>query len=95
MPRFQTQPTPNPNSLKITHDGVPFIEEGMESFTSAAEAAGHPLGRRLFAIDGVAGVFVLPQFLTLTKAPDARWDRLLPEAESALGDYFAERGEKG
>lgn len=91
MPRFQTQPTPNPNSLKITYDDVPFIENGMESFTSAAEAADHPLGRRLFAIDGVAGVFVLPQFLTLTKTPDARWNQILPKAETALGDYFAER----
>ena len=91
MPRFQTQPTPNPNSLKITYDGVPFIEEGMESFNSAAEAAGHPLGRRLFDIDGVAGVFILPQFLTLSKAPDAGWNGILSQAETALDDYFAER----
>ncbi|MGI9174426.1 MAG: NifU N-terminal domain-containing protein [Rhodothermales bacterium] len=91
MPRFQTQPTPNPNSLKITSDGLLFIEEGMESFGSAAEAAEHPLGRRLFAIEGIANVFVLPAFLTLTKTPDTDWSEILPAAEETLSAYFAER----
>lgn len=92
MPRFQTQPTPNPNSLKITSDGPPFIENGMESFNSSEEAADHPLGRRLFAVSGVAGVFILPQFLTLTKTPDASWNQILPAAEVALGEHFAQQG---
>ena len=91
MPRFQTQPTPNPNSLKITSDGSLFIEKGMESFNSAAEAAEHPLGSRLFAIDGIANVFVLPAFLTLTKTPDTDWDAILPAAKDVLSAYFNER----
>ena len=84
MGKIRTHPTPNPNSLKITRDGAPFIEAGLESFASAAEAAGHPLGEPLFAIDGVANVFILPDFLTITKAPSARWDDILPSAKAVL-----------
>lgn len=88
MPRFLTHPTPNPNSLKITTDAGRFIEGGMEAFSSAKEADGHPLGSRLFALTGVANVFIMPEFLTITKTPAADWDRLLPSVQSMLDDYF-------
>lgn len=83
MTRIQTQPTPNPNSLKITRE-EPFLEGGMESFASAEEAAGHPLGEPLFDIDGVTNVFILPDFLTITKRADIRWDDILPAARQVL-----------
>jgi len=88
MRRFDTQPTPNPNSVKITTDGESFLSGGMESFSSADQAAGHPLGRRLFEVPGIVNVFVLPQFLTVTKAPEADWDAVMSGVESALEAYF-------
>jgi hypothetical protein len=89
MPRFNTEPTPNPNSLKITTDAGAFIAGGMESFASAAEAAHHPLGSRIFAISGVVNVFILPQFLTVTKTPEASWKQLLPDLKAALEAHFS------
>ena len=84
---FQTQPTPNPNSLKIVRaDGGPMLASGMVSATSFAEAATHPLAAALFAVDGVTGVFALPDFVTVTKRPDAVWNALLPGVEAALRD---------
>ena len=56
----------------------------MRSFTSLAEAAADPLGIALFAVPGVAGVFVLPAFLTVTKTPEASWEAVLPGVEAAL-----------
>jgi hypothetical protein len=91
MSEYRFQPTPNPNSIKITHAGAPFLEGGMESFGSADQAAGHALGRRLFAVPGVANVFALPQFVTVTKDPAADWDDILPAVEAALDDYFVEK----
>lgn len=91
MPTFQAQPTPNPNSIKLTTDAGPFIEHGMESFGSPAEADAHPLGRRLFAIDGVINVFVLPDFLTVTKDPGTNWNAVLPRVEQTLAGWFEER----
>lgn len=90
MPRYRTQPTPNPNSLKITSAGRRFIEDGLESFNTASDAEGHPLGHRLFNVTGVANVFIVPQFLTITKHPAADWDEVLTGVEAALDQYFAE-----
>jgi hypothetical protein len=87
--QFDTQPTPNPNSVKITVDGRTFIDAGMESFSSAAQAGDHPLGSRLFAVDGIVNVFVMPQFLTVTKDSGADWNAVMPAVESALREYFA------
>lgn len=87
---FTAQPTPNPNSLKLTRsDGGRFLEGGMVSCTRIEQAAEHPLAALLFSIPGVAGLFVLPDFLTVTREPGASWDTLLPEVESALADYLA------
>lgn len=65
----------------------------MESFATPEDAAEHPLGSRLFAIAGVANIFILPQFLTVTKHPAADWDELLPLLESNLESYLEEREE--
>ncbi|MEM1269868.1 MAG: NifU N-terminal domain-containing protein [Bacteroidota bacterium] len=73
MPIIDAEPTPNPNSLKFTTDGPPFVESGLFAFRSAQEAVEHPLGSRLFAVDGVADVLIMPAFLTVTKRPDAAW----------------------
>jgi Scaffold protein Nfu/NifU N terminal len=86
MGKITTHPTPNPDSLKITRTEGGFIESGMESFGSATEASGHALGEPLFAIEGVANVFILPAFLTITKTPEARWDPLLKQARAILED---------
>jgi hypothetical protein len=86
MPRVDTSPTPNPNSLKFTLREGTFIESGMESFNAPVEAEGHPLGKRLFEIEGVANVFILPQFLTITKVETARWNDVIPEVERVVGD---------
>ncbi len=84
MPQLDVSPTPNPNSLKCTLRKGAFIPEGMESFRSAEEADGHALGERLFRIEGVTDVFIMPQFLTITKNPGADWDDVLPAVKRAV-----------
>ena len=92
MPRFSTHPTPNPNSLKFTvDDDASFIEEGMESFNTAQEAAEDPIGQRLFAVQGVENVFIMPEFVTVSKHPAADWNALEPQLRQALSDYFEDR----
>lgn len=88
MVQFQSHPTPNPNSLKFTTDGGPFLDQGMESFASIDEAQGHPLGKALFAHAGVINVFILPDFLTVTKDDSVDWDSLYPQVEATLRKHF-------
>ncbi len=91
MSTFQIHLTPNPNSFKITTKHGAFIDEGMLSFARAEEATGHPLGAALFAIEGVANVFLLPQFLTVTIQPGADSDAILSAVVSVLERYFQTR----
>lgn len=53
-----------------------------------AECGDHTLGRALFAVDGVRNVFLLPQFATITKSPDADWDTLLPKVQSVFDEHL-------
>ncbi len=90
MPAFDAQPTPNPDSLKITRAAGPFIDDGLRAFASAEEARGDALGEQLFSVTGVDNVFITPQFVTVTKAKGAAWERLLPKIKHVLGDFYAE-----
>lgn len=93
MPSIRSQATPNPNSLKLTtDDDTPFIEEGLESFSTAQEAAGHPLGHALFSVQGVENVFIMPAFVTVTKHPASDWSTLLPQLRDAIEGYFERQG---
>ena len=94
MPTITTHPTPNPNSIKLTTDAGGFVEDGMLSFNSKQEAGDHPIGKKLFQVTGVASVFVMPAFLTVTKHPAASWDELLPTVTHILEEHLAANGEQ-
>lgn len=87
---FETHRTPNPNSLKVTTRRRPFIESGMESYRSVEAAAAHPLAGSLFEISGVADVFLVPAFLTVTKSPSVEWDVVWPEIEHRIARFLAD-----
>lgn len=89
MSTLSIHATPNPNSLKFTVEGSLIIPSGMLAFSSREEASSHDLGRALFDLDGVTNVFVLPQFLTITKSPATDWDGLVEDIERIISGYVA------
>lgn len=74
--RFQN--TPNPNAGKFTADRRIVEGKASKSYYSAAQAAADPLGAALFRLDGVASLFLVDDFVTVTKQPAASWDALAP-----------------
>lgn len=85
---IQTEQTPNPASLKFL-PGCEVMVTGTAEFTDAATAAAQsPLAERLFAINGVAGVFLGHDFITVTKSADAEWDALKPSVLGAVMEHF-------
>ncbi len=90
MPAVDVDATPNPNSLKFSVAGTRLTSAGLESFSSPAEAAGSTLGSALFRLNGVVNVFIVPQFMTVTKRPDADWDELVPQIERAVQAHLSE-----
>ncbi len=88
MARFKYQPTPNPNSIKITRREGSFIATGLLAFSNQEEAKSHPLALSLFGIKGISNVLILPEFLTVTKDPENDWSALWKEVENTLENFY-------
>jgi hypothetical protein len=82
-------PTPNPNAGKFTAGRVIVEGRSSRSFYNADQAAADPLAGALFALEGVASIFMVEDFVTVTKQPDADWSELIPRVihtmEQVLG----------
>ncbi len=77
-----TQSTPNPNALKYILDGP--ISRQPVSFFNAEAAKDHSMARSFFEISGVTSVLLLGDFLTINKAPEARWEMITKGVKRAL-----------
>lgn len=75
--------TPNPDAMKFSAS-VPVAPRGALSFDSAEAAAAHPLGRAVFAVDGVRSMFAVNDFVTVTRRAGADWSELVPRIERAI-----------
>jgi Fe-S cluster biogenesis protein NfuA len=83
---IQTEATPNPATLKFL-PGREVLGDRVADFTSPDEAVRSPLARRLFAIDGVKGVFLGSDFISVTK-DDRDWPHLKPAVLGAVMEHF-------
>ena len=84
---IQTQPTPNPATLKFlpgrdVSPGMPY------EFISLEDAAASPLAAALFGVNGVRTVFLGSDFVSITKSEEADWAHLKPQALAAIMDHF-------
>jgi Fe-S cluster biogenesis protein NfuA len=84
---IQTESTPNPATLKFL-PGRAVLSTGTADFTSDAAAQTSPLAQRIFATGHVAGVFLGPDFVTVTKTDDADWAHIKPAILGAVMEHF-------
>ena len=84
---IQTESTPNPATLKFL-PGETVLGRGTADLPDAESARKSPLGRRVFAVPGVTGVFLGSDFVTVTKAADVEWDHIKPAILGAVMDHF-------
>lgn len=77
------EPTPNPNALRFALS-APVLGDRPRSFLKAEAAVGTPWAERLFALPGVVALFGMRDFLTITKAPAADWNAIVPPAIEIL-----------
>jgi len=83
---IQTEATPNPATLKFL-PGRTVLATGTLDMRDAAQAARSPLAERLFAINGVDGVFYGSDFITVSKN-DGEWPQLKPAVLGAIMEHF-------
>jgi Fe-S cluster biogenesis protein NfuA len=84
---IQTEQTPNPATLKFL-PGRTVMEGGTANFTSAVAAERSPLAERLFTLEGVTGVFLGHDFITVTKDDGSDWYQLKPSILGVIMEHF-------
>jgi Fe-S cluster biogenesis protein NfuA len=84
---IQTESTPNPATLKFL-PGQTVLDLGTADFPTPEAAGKSPLARRIFAVEGVTGVFLGNDFVTVTKAEGVLWEHLKPAILGAVMEHF-------
>ena len=84
---IQTESTPNPATLKFL-PGEEVLEVGTADFPSAETADKSPLAKRIFAVGGVAGVFMGLDFITVTKTDAVDWQHIKPAILGAIMEHY-------
>ena len=89
----RTKETPNPNALQFVINAV-LLDNGNISFASKKEAEGDKMATTLFERPGVLSVFVMDNFVTVTKDDKTSWvplkDRIWKTIEETVILYQAE-----
>lgn len=84
---IQTESTPNPATLKFL-PGQTVLEAGTADFPSAETSDASPLAARIFAVQGVSGVFFGTDFVTVTKTDAVEWDHIKPAILGAIMEHY-------
>jgi Fe-S cluster biogenesis protein NfuA len=83
---IQTEATPNPATLKFL-PGKAVLGDGTADYRSLEEAALSPLARRLFDVEGVKGVFLGADFISVTKGA-TEWQHMKPAILGAIMEHY-------
>ena len=83
----QTETTPNPNSLKFI-PGKPVSNNGSFEITKKEEAD-NELIRNILSINGVTGIFLGSDFLSINKSENIDWEDIKHIAISLINDFYS------
>jgi hypothetical protein len=80
---IQVEGTPNPNAAKFVL-GSGTLGSAGRTYFSAADAEDDSLAKRLFEIQGVRALFMVDNFITVTRSEDAAWDEIVEGVVCAI-----------
>ena len=84
---IQTEITPNPNSLKFL-PGKTVSNNGSFEVTKKEETDSK-LVRNLLSVNGVTGVFLGPDFISINKKEEIIWEDIKHIAISLINDFYS------
>ncbi len=84
----QTEVTPNPNSLKFL-PGKKVSNSGPYEITNKEDMQ-NELVRNILSINGVEGIFLGQDFISVNKKEDTKWDEIKHIVISLINDFYAE-----
>ena len=83
----QTEITPNPNSLKFI-PGKSVSNNGSFEITKKEEV-NNELVRNLLSINGVTGIFLASDFLSINKTEDIEWENIKHIVIALINDFYS------
>ena len=88
---IHTQETPNPNSLKFL-PGKRVSNDGPYEFLNVNQTE-IPLLKNILSINGVTGIFLSEDFLSINKIQDEKWENIKHIVISYLNEFYDEGNE--
>ena len=83
----QTEITPNPNSLKFL-PGKSVSNKGSFEITQK-DQTNNELVKNLLAINGVEGIFLGKDFISINKYDETSWDEIKHIVISLINDFYS------
>jgi Fe-S cluster biogenesis protein NfuA len=84
---IQTEETPNPATLKFL-PGQTVLGTGTANFSEGDNIENSPMAKKLFEVEGVVGVFLGSDFITITKSDNFLWEHIKPALLGAIMDFI-------
>jgi len=84
----QTEVTPNPNSLKFL-PGKNVSNSGPYEITSK-DQINNELVRNILSVNGVEGVFLGKDFISVNKSDQIKWDEIKHIVTSFINDFYSD-----
>ncbi len=85
---IQTEVTPNPNSLKFL-PGKKVSNSGPYEITSKDESQ-NELVRNILSVNGVVGIFLGQDFISVNKDEQIKWDEVKHIVISLINDFYSD-----
>jgi len=87
--RMHAERTPNPNSIKWVLGQPVAGDAGSASFEGEVSREVSPLAADLLEVEGTVGVYLGPNFITVTKTDPAEWTELAAPIVAAIKAWAA------
>tara|TARA_Y100001958_G_C21040112_1_gene410019 strand:- start:284 stop:823 length:540 start_codon:yes stop_codon:yes gene_type:complete len=84
---IQTENTPNPNSLKFLPGKIVSNNSSFE--VTKKDETNNDLVRNLLSINGVEGIFLGKDFISVNKNEDVSWDEIKHIIISHINDFYS------
>jgi Fe-S cluster biogenesis protein NfuA len=82
-----TEMTPNPETMKFVANKLLYPGKHID-FPDEASAKPSPLASELFSFPFIRGVFIMANFITLTKIAETDWNDIIPTIKAFLKEYL-------
>jgi NFU1 iron-sulfur cluster scaffold homolog, mitochondrial len=83
----QTQITPNPNSLKFLPGKI--VSKGGSFEITKKDGVKNELIRNILSINGVEGIFLNKEFISVNKYEDTSWEEIKHIVISLINDFYS------